>query len=340
MEVSVICPVFNTHPDLIAAAVRSVMNQMGSHRLELILVDDASTSLETHAALRSAAAADSRVHAVFQPVNGGPGKARTAGIKKSIYNWIGFIDADDLWPPGKLCCSEAIVQERLDARWISGRFTTMLPGQQLRDSRLLTHLGLVQEAGRLAYRLASPGLTRVLIGDWQPLGASLVRKDLLVEAGGFDDRLIYGEDWLLYLRLSTFAPMEYSETSTYLLRRQGLSMMRSPARMSGQLVHSVQLARRDPTLRAVRKELRWFHYSTCKDIAMNSALNGRKIQGLLFALRALAIDPREFKDFLLFLTQLSSRGLSLAKGLREYSTAEQVVLANLGPQHGDLPPAA
>ena len=335
MDISVICPVFNTHPSLITAAVHSVLGQMGAHRLELILVDDASTDPATHAALREAAAGDSRVRAVFQPVNGGPGQARAAGVQQSVHGWIGFIDADDLWPDGKLAHAEAVLQERPDSRWISGRFTMMFPGRQLQPARLLTQLGLAQEAGRFAHRLAAPDLTRILIGDWLPLGASLVRKDLFVASGGFDRRLVYGEDWLLNLRLSTLSPMDYSETPTYFVRRHGLSMMRSPTRMSSQLAHSVQIARRDPSLRAVKRELRWFFYSTCKDIAMNSALNGHKAKGTFFALRALATDPREIKDFLLFLGSLPASGASLAASLEGYSTAEQVVLANLGPQHDD-----
>ena len=174
--------------------------------------------------------------------------------------------------------------------------------------------------------LAMPTLTRDLIGSWLPLGANLIRKDLIKDVGHFHPGLIYGEDWLLCLQLSVRAPMQYLREVTYLLRRQGPSMMRSPARMSAKLVHSVQIARRDPALRIVRKELRWFCYSTYKDIAMNNALNGRRFRGLAFALRALCVDPREVRDFIGYLRSLSSKGSTLAERLRSYSTAEQVIL--------------
>lgn len=334
MDVSVICPVFNTHPSLITAAARSVLGQVGPHQRELIFADDASTDPATQAALRELAAGDKRVRLVIQSTNAGPGLARTAGVQRASHAWIGFIDADDLWPDGKLDHAQAMLQERPDTRWISGAFTMLLPGGITQHSRLLTQLGLAHEAGRLAHRLPAPGITRILIGDWIPLGASLMKRDLFEAAGGFDARLIYGEDWLLNLRLSTLAPMDYSETSTYTLRRQGLSMMRSPARMTTKLVHSVQIARRDPALQSAHRELRWFYYSTCKDLAMNNALNGRKLTATLFAFRALATDPREVRELLTFLRLLPVKGPALTAGLAHYSTAEQVILTQLGPQHG------
>jgi hypothetical protein len=180
-------------------------------------------------------------------------------------------------------------------------------------------------------RLAAPDLTRDLIGGWVPLGANLVRKDLIAEIGSFHPGLIYGEDWLLCLQLSVRAPMDYLREVTYLLRRQGASMMRSPARMSMKLVRSVQVARRDPALRIVRKELRWFCYATYKDIAMNNALNGRRLRGLGFALRALCVDPREVRDIAAYLKSLSLEGPALAEHLRGYSTAEQVILSAIPP---------
>lgn len=180
----------------------------------------------------------------------------------------------------------------------------------------------------------------MLVGDWLPLGAGLFRKDPLAESGGFDPRLIYGEDWLLYLRVSTFAPVDFLETEVYVLNRQGASMMHSPGRMSAELARSVRLARRDPSLRPARRELRWFHYATYKDAAMNNALNGRKRRGLLFALLAFRVDPREVGELLLFLRSLSLDGPALAESLRRYSTSEQVILARFVEDAGVMSPKA
>lgn len=329
MEVSVICPVFNTSPRILRAAVQSVLDQGGPHEVELVLVDDASTKADTVEALHALAGQDGRIRVVRQDRNAGPSQARATGIASARHDWIGFVDSDDLWPDGKLDQADAVLRERPDTRWISGNYATLLPDGQQRPSLRLTRKHSAVEAGFAFQRLTSPGLTRVLIQDWLPLGASLCRKSLIADAGGFEPRLLYGEDWLLCLRMSILAPMDYCNDETYVLRRQGVSMMRSSGRMSTKLAHSVGMARRDPNLRAVRRELRWFQYATFKDIAMNNALNGAKTKSVLFALRALLVDPRELRELMLFLRLLPRRDAALEAGLRRYSTAEQVVLSRL-----------
>ena len=329
MDVSVVCPVFNTSAELLGAAIRSVLEQSGPHDCELILVDDASTDPATLKALHEAEAGG-RVRVIYQAKNAGPGPARAAGMRHAVHDWIGFIDSDDLWPEGKLDRAQAVLREQPGTRWIGGGYASLHAEGELRPFRFLMGDGPQPGDGRPA-RLSSPALTRALIGGWVPLGANLLRKDLIAETGGFHSSLIYGEDWLLCLQLSIRAPMDYLREVTYVLRRQGASMMHSPARMSAKLVHSVQVARRDPALRIVRRELRWFCYGTYKDIAMNNALNGRRLRGLAFALRALWVDPRELREFAFYLKSLRSKGPALAGRLGGYSTAEQVILSALPP---------
>ncbi len=256
------------------------------------------------------------------------------GIAHAAHDWIGFIDSDNSWPKSKLDQAQAVLEEAPDTRWIGGNYATLLPTGEKRASRRLTPPFSGAESGRSAYRFVSPELSRLLVGDWLPLGASLVRKDLIVAAGGFDPRLIYGEDWLLNLRLSRLAPMDFLEAETYVLNRKGESMMHSLGRLSAELARSAQLARRDPLLRPIRRELRWFCYSTYKDAAMNNALNGRKLRGLSFAALALSVDPREVRDFLLFLRLLPASGPTLADGMQRYSTSEQVILAKFSRAGG------
>ena len=328
MDVSVICPVFDTPPAVLAAAVRSVLDQGGPHGVELVLVDDRSTDPTTLAALRDAAG-DARVRVVHQDKNTGPAQARSVGLAHAAHEWIGFVDSDDLWPEGKLDRAAAVLQEWPDTRWIGGGFATLLPGGTLRPSRKLTEDCPPSETGRAAHRLRTPASTRALVGAWHPLGTGLFRKGLIEAAGGFNPRLKYGEDWLMCLRASLLAPVDYIETETYVLRRQGASLMRSPGRLSAESVRGIETARRDPALRAVRRELRWLGYAAYKDVAMNNALNGRKLKGLGFALRAFLVDPREAGELLLFLRLLRATGPELASGLGRYSNAEQVDLSRL-----------
>ena len=330
MDISVICPVFNTPAAVLGAAVRSVLGQTGPHAIELILVDDGSTDPATAAALREAAGADARVRVFEQGRNTGPAQARSVGVAHATHGWIGFIDSDDLWPEGKLDRAAEVLEEWPDTRWIGGAFATLLPDGGLRPSGKLTAQCPPSRTGRTAHRLSPPASTRALVGAWHPLGTGLFRKELIDAAGGFDPRLTYGEDWLLCLRISLLAPVDYIEAETYVLRRQGASLMRSPGRLSAKAVQGVRAARRDPALRAVRRELRWLGYAAYKDVAMNNALNGRKLRGVGYALLALSVDPREVKELLLFLRLLRATGPALADGLRRYSVAEQVDLSRIG----------
>lgn len=329
MDVSVICPVFNTSPGVLAEAVRSVLSQAGPHAVELILVNDCSTNPATVAALRDAADGDGRVYVVNQDRNTGPARARSVGVARARHEWIGFIDSDDLWPEGKLDQAASVLQEWPDSRWIGGSFATLLSGGTLRPAQRLTAKCPPSQVGRTAQRLCTPESTRVLVGSWHPLGTSLFRRHLIADAGDFDPRLTYGEDWLLCLRISLLAPMDYIEAETYVLRRQGTSLMRSPRRLSAKAVEGLLAARRDPALRVARRELRWLVYGGYKEVAMNNALNGQKLRGVLFALLALTVDPREVGELLMFLRLLRRNGPALARGLQRYSTAEQLDFSSI-----------
>lgn len=324
MNVSVICPVFDTPAAVLAAAIRSVLNQAGPHTIELILVNDCSTNPATVAALRDAVDVDGRVRVLNQDKNTGPAQARSLGVAHATYDWIGFIDSDDLWPEGKLDQAAVVMEEWPDTQWISGSFATLLPGDVLRPSQKLTAKCPPTVNGRTAQRLCTPGSTRALVGYWHPLGTSLFRRHLIAAAGDFDPRLTYGEDWLLCLRISLLTPMEYIEAETYVLRRQGASLMRSPRRLSAEALHGIRTGRRDPALRFARSELRWLVYGGYKEVAMNNILNGSKLRGLVFALRALLVDPRQVKELLMFLRLLQTTGPELASGLQFYSNAEQL----------------
>ena len=329
MDVSIICPVFNTPPGVLAAAIRSVLDQAGPHGIELVLVNDCSTDPATDAALRAAAKGDARVRVINQERNAGPARARSVGIASAGHDWIGFIDSDDLWPEGKLEQAAAVLEEWPDSRWIGGSFATLLPGGDMQPAQRLTAKCPPAQAGRSAQRLTTPDSTRALVGSWHPLGTSLFRRGLIADAGNFDPRLTYGEDWLLCLRISRLAPLDYIEADTYVLRRQGASLMRSPRRLSVAAMQGLLTARRDPALRPVRRQLRWAVYGGYKEAAMNNALNGLKGRGLYFALRALLVDPREVGELLLFLSLLPRTGPALAHGFQRYSASEQLDLSRV-----------
>jgi len=94
--VSCVIPVYNGVKWL-AAAVSSALAQTHP-RLEIVVVDDGSTDGSADVA-RDFASAGVRV---VQKTNGGAASARNVGVDSSTGELIAFLDADDLWLPGKL----------------------------------------------------------------------------------------------------------------------------------------------------------------------------------------------------------------------------------------------
>lgn len=93
--VSVVIPAYDAERYL-GAAIASVLAQAVAVG-EVIVVDDGSSD------------ATAAVGAAFGPpvvclsrVHGGIGAARNAGIERATGNMLAFLDADDLWAPGKL----------------------------------------------------------------------------------------------------------------------------------------------------------------------------------------------------------------------------------------------
>lgn len=93
--VSVVIPSYNS-ADYLRAAIESARAQ--THRsLEIIVVDDGSTD----GSLDIAREYEDPVRVVTQ-TNSGVSVARNRGIDDARGEWIGFLDADDLWEPTKL----------------------------------------------------------------------------------------------------------------------------------------------------------------------------------------------------------------------------------------------
>ncbi|MEH3086140.1 MAG: glycosyltransferase [Xylophilus ampelinus] len=329
MRVSVVCPVYNARPELLSQAVASVLAQEGGVEREVVLVDDGSTSPDTVRALQSLEREHPQVTVVRPGRNGGPARARNLGLQAARFEWIGFIDADDLWPAGKLEHAAGVERESPDTQWIGGNFADLGPDDRLTPNTHVTANCRPVSAGALSKRLASPDLTRALISGWLHLGTSFARKELVLRAGGFDERVRYGEDWLLFARMSTLAPMDFNPQVGYLLRRQEASMMRSFGRMSSRYALCARLARHDPMLKDFRRELRWYDYGLHKDMAMNNLINHRKLHAAFFSLKAFCISPDELKELLLFFKiLLLAKPENRSGSLKKYSSAEQVNLAN------------
>ena len=108
---SVVIPCFNA-ARYISSAIDSVLEQQWPE-LEIVVVDDGSTD----GSADLVAARYPQVRLIRQ-ANAGVAEARNRGIREASGRWIAFLDADDLWLPGKLLAQSALLRADPSARMV------------------------------------------------------------------------------------------------------------------------------------------------------------------------------------------------------------------------------
>ncbi len=186
-DVSVVMPAYNAAAT-ICRALGSIMRQTVKPR-EVIVVDDGSTD-GTLAAVTAMAGQMGGVRLrLFHQANHGAGAARNRAVATATGTWLAFLDADDAWLPDKLARSLAetepagLVMSSHNLVGIDAR------GEHPIDSR-----------ARYLANPADPYRTLFLRG-FISSSTVLVRRDVVIEVGGFDAALRSAQDYELWLAI-------------------------------------------------------------------------------------------------------------------------------------------
>jgi glycosyltransferase involved in cell wall biosynthesis len=170
-SISVVIPAYNCE-SFVCRAIESALAQTVQPR-EIVVVDDGSADETFEVVSRYPAP----VRAVRKP-NGGPASARNLGVLQTTGEWIGFLDADDVWFPQKLERQVKFIRD--DVAVVCSRARGAPP--------------------RMPARITFESLWRrnCIVNS-----SALVRRQAFISAGGLDqDRSIIGvEDYNLWLRL-------------------------------------------------------------------------------------------------------------------------------------------
>ena len=172
--VSVIIPACNA-ASFIRSAVESVLSQDHS-MVELIVVDDGSND-------DTASIAESFGPPLicYRQENGGPPAARNRGLAIARGEYIGFLDADDLYEPGRIAFQIGKLRQNLSVDVVIGRLMreklASAPGEPMTFEPLETE-------------------DRVSL----QLGACLFRRSVFERIGLMEKSLRHSDDWDWFMR--------------------------------------------------------------------------------------------------------------------------------------------
>lgn len=179
--VSCIIPSYK-RADTLRRAVDSVLAQTYLN-IEVLVVDDNIAGDEFSKALHNIVneyKEDNRVKLVTQPKHINGAEARNAGIRAANGEWIAFLDDDDEWLPSKIEKQMSILKKHPEVAGASCYYNEYVAGK-------LVHSCPAYTTEDLNFKV----LTRQ-IAMYTP--TLLMRKDRLIDFGGFDNRLIRHQD--------------------------------------------------------------------------------------------------------------------------------------------------
>ena len=280
MLVSAVIPAHNAEAT-IGEAIESALTQPQCN--EVIVVDDGSADRTPQVV----SGFGDRVRLVSQE-NKGVAAARNVGLAQAGGRYVGFLDADDVWCEGKI---EAQLRA-LESHPAAGVCFT---GAYRVDSRLKVldeiHAHVPEDmTAALLWKCAVAGSASSVIA----------RRELCLQAGGFDESLSQCADWDFWLRLSRVTGFVAVSRPLVLIRVHGSNMSRNVRGLErdslAMLDHFFATPEARP-YRPSRRRVLGHNWS----VLSGSYLAAGDVQAALRCLgRALSHDPRS-----------AARGLSL-----------------------------
>ncbi|MDO8348539.1 MAG: glycosyltransferase [Rugosibacter sp.] len=232
--VSVIIPVRNGR-EFIHEALASVCTQSFSD-LEILVIDDGSDDFD----YQTLTQLDSRIH-VHRLEGSGVSTARNTGMQLARGDYFAFLDADDVWFPGKLAAQIRYSEQHPEVGCVFGGF---IKWTRAADGGFPDAKRLMQDCSALTRCEAERSgwlYTRLLDGLLVGMNTAVIRREVFEKLGGFDASMRIGEDYLFWLKASRIYPMHALDGPVALYRIHEASAMR---RLDDEnhLAHLLQIA--------------------------------------------------------------------------------------------------
>jgi glycosyltransferase involved in cell wall biosynthesis len=230
--VTVVIPAYNRAAS-IRAAIESVLRQTWTD-FELLVVDDGSTDGTLAAA---AEVEDPRLRLIASPRNQGAAGARNLGVAEARGTWIAFQDSDDEWLPTKL--EKQMARLAASGAGFVGAYCGLLTlgglddraGERLR-LRYVPDPSIVPAEGDI--------LVPLLFANMISTQTLVVRRDVILELGRFDEDTTPIEDWDFVIRLAQSGPIAFVDEPLVHQRFSPNSITRNTARRLGSWIRLVE----------------------------------------------------------------------------------------------------
>lgn len=195
MRISVVIPSFNAKAFL-PATLRSVLAQR-EVELEVIVVDDGSSD-----GTGALVAEDFPAVRLIRQPNTGVSAARNLGVREARHEWVAFIDADDIWLPGKLAAQAALLRTNPDCRLCYTAWEVWESREIEPEPGLLQRLEAEAHNGSKWTGPSGDIYTQLLEDCHVWTSTVLMDRGLFLSLGGFDPARRVGEDYELWLKAS------------------------------------------------------------------------------------------------------------------------------------------
>lgn len=214
-KVSIIIPTFNRE-SLIKRAINSVFLQ-DYPDIEIIVIDDGSTD-NTFQIIKEYN--DNRIIYLKNPYNLGASKSRNIGINLAKGKYISFLDSDDEWLPGKLSAELKLLDENPDCAAVS--FDQIFINQK--NNKIIKRRDFLRNSCNDMKKIKQEDVLR---GDCLLTNDFTIRKEILLKIQGFDENLLARQDWDIWIRITSIAPVLQSSlklTNKYIFHGKQISL--------------------------------------------------------------------------------------------------------------------
>lgn len=211
--IDVVIPVFNG-ARFIDRCLQSVVSQSIAVN-KIFIVNDGSTD-STQLILQAWAERDSRVKPI-KLSKSGLSFARNEGIRCSNADFIAFLDVDDVWMPRKLELQFKVFRDATDSLGLVYGGQSIINQEGNRIDGVGKHEPVMR--GELYQTLLHNG--NIITGSASNV---MIRRDVFSDVGLFDESLVFGEDWDMWIRIAYRYKVDYVNEVTVKICQRSSSM--------------------------------------------------------------------------------------------------------------------